>query len=187
MTANDREAEDYLGVRLAIYGDTLLVRTLDDNLSICSTYVFERDAGGTNNRGKVTRIFDSRAMAISKDTIVMGSSRDDDHGLDFGPVYIYERDIDSANGWREVKKLISIGSRWPDRFWFFLTISGNALAIGAPRYGSGSVYIFERNWNDIPNSWKQVGYLVHKIMLKMDLAVRRRYFEKGTGLFQPRQ
>ncbi len=89
----------------------------------------------------------------------MGSSRDDDHGLDSGPVYIYERDIDSANGWREVKKLISIGSRWPDRFGFFLTISGNALAIGAPRYGSGSVYIFERNWNDIPNSWKQVGYL----------------------------
>ena len=78
LTASDREAEDYFGSIIAIDGDTLLVRALDDNLSIGSTYVFERDAGGPNNWGKITRIINSG---------VMGSKGDDDNGLNSGSAY----------------------------------------------------------------------------------------------------
>ena len=75
LTASDREAEDFFGVGLAIDGDTLLVRALDERLRTGSTYVFERNAGGPNNWGKVTRIFNTRAMAISKDTIVISGAK----------------------------------------------------------------------------------------------------------------
>ena len=193
LTASDSEAEDYFGIRLAIDGDTLLVSALDEKLRTGSTYVFERDSGGPNNWGKVTRIFDSGAMAISKDTIVIGSSGDDVDGLNSGSVsiyernfggsnnwgyitkiyatdgfpdgyfhasvaiendtlvvgahdsvYIYERDVNSANGWREIKKLnvVRVDN---------VAISGDTLAIGA--FDFRSVHLFERNLNDIPNSW----------------------------------
>ena len=202
LTANDREAEDYFGSGIAIDGDTLLVRALDDNFSIASTYVFERDAGGPNNWGKVTRIFDSGVMAISKDTIVMGSRLDDDNGLNPGSVsiyernfdgsnnwsyvtnifasdgapnkrfgqsaaienntivvgaldsvYIYERDVNNADGWSEIKKLIEYRSE-------NVAISGDTLAISAFESSAyPQVFLFERNLNDILNSWGQVAHL----------------------------
>ena len=230
LAASDRGAEDYFGSIIAIDGDTLLVRALDEKMRTGSTYVFERDVGGPNNWGMVTRLFDTIVMAISKDTIVTGStgatgddenglnsgsvsiyernfggsnnwglftklfasdgaiddkfgnsvaienntivvgaSGDDDNGLNSGSAYIYERDVNSANGWREIKKMIRIGSGKYDNFGFHVAISGDTIAISELRY-HGSVYIFERNVNDIPNIWQQVGKLRPRIS-----------FEDGLG------
>ena len=156
---------------MAISKDTIVTGSggYDGNVSSSgSASIYERNFGGLNSWGLVTKIFASdgapndyfgSGVAIENNTIVVGASGDDVNGFNSGSAYIYERDVNSANGWREIKKLIPIGSRRWDRFGFHVAISGDTIAISAPYLAKGSVYIFERNVNDIPNIWQQVGKL----------------------------
>ena len=101
ITASDGAAEDQLGLGVAISGDTAIVgaRLDDDNgTESGSVYVYERNAGGTDNWGEVTKITASDAaaddrfgikVAISGGTMIVGAPRNDDNGADSGSAYIY--------------------------------------------------------------------------------------------------
>ena len=155
---------------VAISKDTAVIgsRLDDDNggRKSGSVYIYERNAGGSNNWGFVTKIRASDgasydnfgiSVAIENNTIVVGANGDDDNGPYSGSAYIFER---SDSGWNEIVKLYSDNILRGDDFGNSVKISGDTIAISAPYHGRGSVYIFERLSNDIPNSWRQAAQIV---------------------------
>ncbi len=101
ITASDGAAYDYFGWFVALSGDTALVGAYgdDDNGSDSgSAYIFDRDQGGTDNWGEVSKLtaldgaaddYFSNAAALDGDTALVGAKYDDDNGEDSGSAYIY--------------------------------------------------------------------------------------------------
>jgi len=101
ITASDGAADDLFGFSVAISGDTAIVGALqdDDNGSNSgSAYVYQRDEGGVDNWGQVTKITasdgaaDDRfgwSVAVSGDTAIVGAYLDDDNGSNAGSAYVY--------------------------------------------------------------------------------------------------
>ena len=87
------------------------------------------------------------SVALNGDTVVVGSRRDQDNGVDSGSAYVYVRD----NGvWTEEAKLLPIDGSAEDLFGHSVSISGDTALIGAWRDDdngddSGSAYVFVRS------------------------------------------
>jgi len=158
----DLETLDNFGFVVAISGDTAVVGSIGDDEAGAfsnsgSAYIFERNHGGPDNWGEVAKIIPSdgqaddhfgRSVAISGDTVVIGSA-DDDGGADSGAVYLFARDQGGINNWGEVVKLAASDAAENGDFGISLAISGTTVLVGAPGIDTpaagGSAYIFERN------------------------------------------
>ncbi len=129
----------------------------DDDLGFQSgsAYVFERDHGGTENWGQVTKLLASDgeegdffgSVAISGNTMVVGANLDNDNGFVSGSAYIFDRDQEGINNWGQVTKLLASDGAVEDFFGFEVAISGDTVIIGAQNdddngINSGSSYIF---------------------------------------------
>ncbi|PHR57987.1 MAG: hypothetical protein COA43_11470 [Robiginitomaculum sp.] len=94
------------------------------------------------------------SVALSDDTAVIGSFKDDDQilGVDAGSAYVFIR---SGKIWRQQAKLTAIDGAPNDTFGGNVVLSGNTIVIGAMRdddkgenSGSAHVYIRSENiWN----------------------------------------
>lgn len=93
------------------------------------------------------------SVSISENTIVVGAFLNDDEGEDAGAAYVYQR---NAGKWTQRAQLTASDAQEDSWFGYSVSISGDAIAVGAPldsdggRF-SGSVYIFRRNgtsWNE---------------------------------------
>ncbi len=174
IVASDGAAGDHFGYSVAISGDTVVVgANLDDDngSSSGSAYIFDRNEGGPDNWGEVTKIVASdgaisdqfgKSVAISENTVVVGAFEDDDNGNRSGSAYIFERNEGGPDNWGEVTKILPSNGAAEDRFGVSVAISGDTVVVGAYRSDargsdSGSAYIFERN-NDGPNNWGCSGY-----------------------------
>ena len=172
ITASDGADNDRFGLSVGISGDTMVVgsRFDDDNGGNSgSAYIYERNEGGSNNWGEVTKItasdraaFDlfGRSVGISGDTVVVGANFDDDNGSDSGSAYIYERNEGGSNNWGEVTKITASDGADNDRFGLSVGISGDTVVVGANfdddnGSDSGSAYIYERNEGG-SNNWGEV-------------------------------
>jgi len=172
LTASDGSSDDRFGNAVAISGDTIVVGAEwdDDNgTQSGSAYVFERNKDGADNWGQVQKLTASdgastdlfgTSVAISGDTIVIGSFYDDDDGTDSGSAYIYSRNQSGADSWGQVKKLTASDGAGGDRFGNSVSISGDTVVVGAywddeNGGNSGSAYVFERN-HDGADNWGQV-------------------------------
>ena len=121
-----------------------------------SAYVFERNAGGANQWGEVTRLragdgarFDrfGTSAAISGDTIVVGATGDDDAGSGAGTAFVFDR---QDGQWGETAKLIAADGSDRARFGAVVSIDGDTIIVGAPEEDekgndAGAVYIFQRD------------------------------------------
>jgi len=175
LTASDAAASDYFGLYVSISGDTAVVGAYGDDdagSESGSAYIFQRDEGGTDNWGQVTKLtasdgaaddFFGSAVSISGDTIVIGAYWDDDVGLDSGSAYIFERDHGGTDNWGQVTKLTASDGAADDWFGYFVSISADTVVIGA-NYdddeggNSGSAYVFQRDYGGTDN-WGQVAKL----------------------------
>ena len=97
------------------------------------------------------------AVAISRDTIVVGAPRDSDNGINSGAAYIYERN--AKGNWRLVKKISANDGAPQEVFGRSVAISGDTVVVGAyldddNGSNSGSAYIYERNHLGT-NNWGQ--------------------------------
>ena len=172
LTASDAAADDFFGYTVSLSGDTALVgahRDDDGGDSSGSAYIFERDQGGADSWGQVTKLTTSNAAAsdhfgiavsLSGDTALVGSYGDFFYS---GSAYIFERNQGGANNWGQVAKLTASDAAGSDYFGHAVSLSGDIALVGA--YGdqdggvlSGSAYIFERN-HDGSNNWGQVAKL----------------------------
>lgn len=182
LTASDAAALDEFGRSVGVSGDTIVVGAFGgDGASIDSgsAYIFERNEGGTDNWGEVTKLVASDAAAgdlfgisvgISGDTVIVGAFRDDDacpavSWCDSGSAYVFERNSGGTDNWGEVKKLTASDASVRSEFGFSLEVSGNTVIVGAPSdlapagSFSGSAYVFERDLGGI-NNWGEVTKLI---------------------------
>jgi hypothetical protein len=166
------ESKDYFGHSVALDGSTLIVGAYrDDNTKTDSgsAYVFERDAGGTDNWGEVKHLVASDegnydkfgyAVALDGDTLIVGAFANNDDGGDSGSAYVFERDVGGAGNWGETKKLNATDGDSDFRFGISVAIDGGTLVVGGDEEGegSGSAYVFERDLGGAGN-WGEVAKL----------------------------
>ena len=159
------------GRSVAVNGDTVIVcaRYEDNGSGPGSAYVFDRDQGGTDAWGQVTKIVPAGvseadefglSVAISGDTAVFGAPGNESEK---GAVYIFGRDQGGQDGWGQVKKLTLLDGSTGDDFGQSLSMSGDTLLVGADGYDGpgldfGAAFVFERNAGG-PDNWGQTAML----------------------------
>lgn len=82
------------------------------------------------------------SVAIDNGIVVVGSPEDDDNGIDSGSAYLFD-----ANSGAQIAKLLPNNGAANDAFGQAVAISGDLIAISAPRHmngglESGTVYLF---------------------------------------------
>ncbi|EDY84460.1 Carbohydrate binding domain protein [Verrucomicrobiia bacterium DG1235] len=150
LTAEDGMRNDSFGVSVAVSGNTVIVGSHldDDNRSNSgSAYLFDASTGAqiaklTPDDGALGDHF-GHSVAISGNTAIVGSFRDDDNGFNSGSAYLF----DTSTG-AQIAKLIPDDGAAEDWFGFSVAISGNTAIVGS--YGdddngvySGSAYLFD--------------------------------------------
>jgi uncharacterized repeat protein (TIGR01451 family) len=175
LTAADGAAGDGFGVSVAISGDTIVVGAFcdeDNGANSGSAYVFRRNQGGADKWGQAVKLTaaDGAAydefgvsVAISGDTVVVGSPGDADHGADTGSAYVFRRNQGGADHWGQWTKLTAADGAAGDYFGISVAISGDTLVVGSPGdddngAGSGSAYVFRRNQGG-PGAWGRAAKL----------------------------
>jgi uncharacterized protein (DUF2345 family) len=169
LVARDRAVNDRFGVSVCISGDTVVVGASGENSVTGAAYVFERNAGGTNNWGQVKKLragdratgdLFGAAVSINRDTVVVGANG---KVSGRGAAYVFERDAGGAGNWGQVKKLTASDAADGDDFGVSVSISGDTLVVGAEAKGSGTgaAYVFERNAGGAGN-WGQLKKLSPK-------------------------
>lgn len=154
------------GASLAMSGDTLVVgASHDDDQANGSgaAYVYERDPDGA--WVEVAKLlpsdggaFDSfgRTVAVSGETVVVGSPSHDDPALAAGAAYVFERS--SAGSWIEVARLQPSDSEAHQSFGGSVALAGDRLVVGAYNddqsdRDAGAAYLFVRDpsgrWNEV--------------------------------------
>lgn len=175
--ANDFKGGDRFGWSIALQGNTLVVgapREEDGEADKTSgaAYVFERDAGGTDNWGLVQRLraadlavgdqFGS-SVGFDDETIVVGARLDDGPvRKNAGSIYVFKRKAN--NFWQQERHLWDPAAQRNDHFGFSVDVEGNNIIVGAPNAdiieeteegnvlhkGAGRAYVYHRtgsNWD----------------------------------------
>lgn len=151
LTASDGATVDNFGWSVAISDDTVVVGAPydDDNGNDCgSAYVFVWNGSSWAEQDKLTAsdgaTLDNfgKSVAISSDTVIVGTPYDDDYGTDSGAAYVFNRQGDT---WSEQAKLTAGAAG--DNFGNAVAISGNTVIAGAiyddaNGTDSGSAYVF---------------------------------------------
>ena len=102
LAASDAQSGDKFGTSVAVSGDTAVVGAYAEDAggtNAGAAYVFQRDEGGTDNWGEVTKLTASDAdgrdrfgwsVAISGETAVVGALFEDAGGTDAGAAYVFD-------------------------------------------------------------------------------------------------
>jgi hypothetical protein len=172
LAASDGATGDRFGSSVSLSASTVVVGAYRKNSNRGSAYVFERNTGGADSWGEVTKLTASGIQAgdwfgysvsISGDIAVAGAPYDLNNGSSTGSAYVFERNQGGANAWGQVAKVVASDGSAGDSFGFSISASGSTVAIGASYDSdggtfSGSVYVFERNQGGV-DSWGQVAKL----------------------------
>ncbi len=164
---------DTFGASVSISGNTVVVGSGfvngGDNGGN-QAFIFERNMGGADNWGIVQTLnppdagsADSfgESVAISGDTLIIGSSLDDVVSVDSGSANLYSSQLDN---WTQVSASTSSNGNAGDKFGESVAISGDRVIVGAPfnvegGQNGGTVYIFERNMGG-QDLWGEVKRIV---------------------------
>ena len=175
LTAFDGEASDDFAIALDLHADRAIVGASGGNQGTGAAYVFERDVGGPDNWGLVTKIvvadgFDNDrlggAVAVAGETAIVGADGDDGPGPVFeqGSAYIFERNAGGPDNWGQVAKLIPIDGSTSDHFGEDVAIDGDTVVVGSylddeQGTNSGSAYLFRRNEGG-PEAWGKIAKVI---------------------------
>ena len=162
LTASDAQADDQFGNDIAISGDTAFVGAAREDTggsNAGAAYVFERDQGGTDNWGEVTKIFASDAqtgdqfgysVAVSGDSAVVGAAFEDvaGFGSNAGSAYVFQRDQGGTDNWGELNKITASDAQGSDLFGVSVAVSGDDAVVGAfwedaRGVDAGASYVFD--------------------------------------------
>ena len=163
LTASNARADDRFGTTVDIDGDTIIVGSWSSTpvgLQAGSAYVFTRDGAGVwTERAELTASDAERydlfgyAVAIHRDTVVVGSFFDSDDGASSGSAYVFTRD--GVGVWTEQAKLTASDAAAGDRFGSRVAVDGDTVVCGAPlgngdsETDSGSAYVFTRDGSGV--------------------------------------
>ena len=151
LTASDGAAGDKFGRGVAISDNTIVVGAASADNRKGAAYVFQRNRGGANNWGEVTKLTASTrsvddlfglSVGISGDTAVVGTITTE--------AFVFGRNEGGNNNWGMVKRLTASDG---GDFGKSVSISGNTIVVGT-EFG-GRVYLFYRNRGGSDN-WGEV-------------------------------
>jgi len=152
------------GTAVAIDGDTVIVGAGNDSAIdqfSGAVFVFERNLGGSDNWGEVTKILADdagfqhlfgRVVALDGDRLAVGAE-----GVPpLGAAYVFERNVGGEDNWGFVKSVEPPDDGEPF-FGRTVDIDGDVLVVGRQtddEFGTnaGAVYLFERNLTG-PDQW----------------------------------
>jgi hypothetical protein len=166
LTASDGARGDYFGAPVSLSSNTLVAGAQGKNSYKGAAYIFERNAGGTENWGEIKELTASDGtandafgfgVAISGDIVVAGASDASYTNLSSGAVYVFERNAGGTENWGQTKRINAADAAVGDSFGGVVAIDGNALGVGAYNKdsGTGTTYVFDRNTGGSGN-WGQV-------------------------------
>lgn len=153
LTANDPAAQDFFGYRVAIDGNTAVVGAYGKDgadVDVGAVYIFVRSGNTWSLQQTIAAPTTAvnaafgRAVAVSGDTVAIGSPFDDNVQSGAGAVYVYTR---TAGVWTQRAKL-GASATGNDRFGWAVALEGTTLAVGAPTdepgaaNNAGSVSVF---------------------------------------------
>ena len=163
LVAQPKGHVDFFGYSVAMDGGVAVVGAHqdDDKASDAgSVYVFQKLSGKWSEKqklfasdGSVDDLF-GRAVAISKDVIVVGALLADPKGTNSGSAYVFRK---AASGkWLQEQKLVASDGQPGDRFGQSVSVSGATIVVGAPLANSpsvdaGAAYVFEH----VAGTWVQ--------------------------------
>jgi hypothetical protein len=159
--------DEYLGISVAISGDTLVIGAPGNNSFSGLVYIVERNFGGADNWGIHTTltnpspdVFDQFGWSVdtNEDRVVVGTPGEGGVGVG----YIFERNQGGTDAWGEVAQLVASDPVINDTFGWAVAIDSDTVVVGA-RYtdnslatvAPGKAYIFERNYGGT-ESWDEV-------------------------------
>ena len=97
---------------------------------------------------KDTDTFDGFGLrvAISEETIVVGSLIDHERALHGGSAYVYRRN--GQSGWSLYQKIFAFDAARDDTFGYAVAVSNNTVVVGAPgksdvAFYAGAAYVYE--------------------------------------------
>ncbi|MBN1510821.1 MAG: thrombospondin type 3 repeat-containing protein, partial [Phycisphaerae bacterium] len=140
LTASDAAPLDEFGNAVSVSGDTAIIGALaDDDAGGGSgaAYIFQRDPGDPTRWVEVVKLRATDAaagdefgwsVAIDGDTAVVAADLDDDHELNSGSVYVFERNAGGEDNWGQVAKLTASDGAAGDFFGQSVAISGDTIA-----------------------------------------------------------
>ncbi|WP_437689182.1 FG-GAP repeat protein [Sorangium sp. So ce176] len=156
LYASDGASYDYFGQSVALDGDTLVASGQLHNHSASNdgaAYVFTRSGSTWTEQQEL--VPDDAAesdefgwsVAISGDSIVVGSRLDDTPATNAGSAYVFVR---SGSSWTQQAKLVEWGTGSGLYFGWSVAISGDTVLVGAYNYWnpwntSGAAYVFVRS------------------------------------------
>ncbi len=162
----DGAAADRFGYSVSLAGEWLAIGApsdADNGKDAGSAYLFRRaNAGGTAwtqvkkllprlpggaTDGAAGDLF-GFAVAVSADTVLVGSPKDDDVGNDRGSAFIFSRSQGGAENWGQVVKLAPTQTLNNDQFGFSVALDHDTAVVGMPfdgesnqsRWGSAWAY-----------------------------------------------
>ena len=181
LLASDGASGDIFGQSVAISGDTIVVgATYDDDNdnNSGSVYIYKlmqgiwqetkllpSDGTGSDSFG--------HSVAISGDTVVVGTPLNDDHGSQSGSAYIYRFD---GSNWIETKLTASDGTEG-DEFGQSVATSGDTVVVGAyhpydNEQGNAYIYQFDgSNWIEtklLPSDGASYDYFGNSVSISGD-------------------
>ena len=159
LTAPDGELNDAFGWSVDIDGDTIVVGArADDDMgrNAGAAYVFDRNTGGADNFGFVTKLTNANgsaldqyghSVAVDGNSLIVGSRLDDDQGRNSGSAFVYDN---VGGNWTLTTELIPSSLVQGDQFGFDVAIDGDFFLVGARKTNGaktddGSAFLFERN------------------------------------------
>lgn len=162
LTAPDGAPNDTFGGNVTLSGNTIVVGSMRDDdrgENSGSAYVFTRSNGTWNHQTKIFAADGAKgdafgqSLALSGNTVIIGSPRDDVNGEDTGSVYVFTRD---GAVWHQQAKLTANDGEGGDLFGISVAISGDTIVVGADLHDeiapdAGAVYVYTRSGNE----WSQ--------------------------------
>ncbi len=162
------------GVAVGLAGDTLAVGA-HSLLNRGAVYIYERNQGGANNWGYITRInsptpqpegYFGISLSLEGDRLLVGADEASVNSAYQGAAYIFERNQGGLNNWGLVKELLADDGETNDAFGGSVSLSGDTAAIYAGgvdiggNNSQGAFYIFEKDNGGVDN-WGQVISVTH--------------------------
>lgn len=174
LVAPNRTINDQFGCAVSLMGDILAIGANRDDergkdsgavylfhrTISSSTWLIEQKLTVVGNISSNASMEDSRfgtSVALNEDStvLVVGAYRDSFSGPQAGSVYVFQHAPEGSFSFEQ--RLSSADSATGDRFGWAVSVSGNRIAVGAPRNGpdgpaSGAVYIFQQH--RVASSWE---------------------------------
>lgn len=150
LTASDGDANDALGISVAISGGTALAGADQHRVGQATAqgvaYIFAKPATGWKNAGETAQLADDRGeaselfgrtVAIWQNNVVVGAP--DRGGAEQGAAYVF---VKPASGWAgsltQIAELTASDAAKGDEFGGALGISGGLIIVGAPGHDIGT-------------------------------------------------